>query len=119
MGYCHGARRWGKFFRFPEVDDGGDMKVWLFMRVGYPRRITGSYLLAGKDYDRILGREIYDEVVDFLRGVESYGFDGIFFPEHHSRAVRAGHRRQGSRESARRNPRSTIDPGCPGALSRR
>ena len=51
------------------------------------RRITGSYLLAGKDYDRILGKEIYDEVVDFLRGVESYGFDGIFFPEHHSRAA--------------------------------
>ncbi len=63
------------------------MKVWLFMRIGYPRRITGSYLLAGKDYDRILGKEIYDEVVDFLRGVEGYGFDGIFFPEHHSRAA--------------------------------
>ena len=31
------------------------MKVWLFMRIGYPRRITGSYLLAGKDYDRVLG----------------------------------------------------------------
>ena len=63
------------------------MKVWLFMRIGYPKRITGSYLLAGKDYDRILGKEIYDEVVDFLRGVEGYGFDGIFFPEHHSRAA--------------------------------
>jgi len=63
------------------------MKVWLFMRIGYPRRITGAYLLAGKDYDRILGKEIYDEVVDFLRGVEGYGFDGIFFPEHHSRAA--------------------------------
>jgi alkanesulfonate monooxygenase SsuD/methylene tetrahydromethanopterin reductase-like flavin-dependent oxidoreductase (luciferase family) len=63
------------------------MKVWLFLRVGYPKRITGSYLLAGRDYDRALGKEIYDEVVDFLRGVEDYGFDGIFFPEHHSRAA--------------------------------
>ncbi|MGH7767975.1 MAG: LLM class flavin-dependent oxidoreductase [Candidatus Binatia bacterium] len=63
------------------------MKVWLFMRVGYPKRIAGSYLLAGKDYDRLLGKEIYDEVVEFLRGVEDYGFDGIFFPEHHSRAA--------------------------------
>lgn len=63
------------------------MKVWLFMRVGYPKRIAGSYLLAGKDYDRLLGKEIYDEVVEFMRGVEDYGFDGIFFPEHHSRAA--------------------------------
>ena len=63
------------------------MKVWLFVRIGYPKRITGSYLLAGKDYDRLLGKEIYDEVVEFLRGVEGYGFDGIFFPEHHSRAA--------------------------------
>jgi alkanesulfonate monooxygenase SsuD/methylene tetrahydromethanopterin reductase-like flavin-dependent oxidoreductase (luciferase family) len=63
------------------------MKVWLFLRIGYPKRITGSYLLAGRDYDRGLGKEIYDEVVDFLRGVEDYGFDGIFFPEHHSRAA--------------------------------
>jgi alkanesulfonate monooxygenase SsuD/methylene tetrahydromethanopterin reductase-like flavin-dependent oxidoreductase (luciferase family) len=63
------------------------MKVWLFLRIGYPKRITGSYLLAGRDYDRGLGKEIYDEVVDFLRSVEDYGFDGIFFPEHHSRAA--------------------------------
>lgn len=63
------------------------MKVWLFVRIGYPKRITGSYLLAGRDYDRVLGKEIYDEVVQFLRGVEDYGFDGIFFPEHHSRAA--------------------------------
>jgi alkanesulfonate monooxygenase SsuD/methylene tetrahydromethanopterin reductase-like flavin-dependent oxidoreductase (luciferase family) len=63
------------------------MKVWLFLRVGYPKRIPGSYLLAGKDYDRLLGKEIYDEVVEFLRGVEDYGFDGVFFPEHHSRAA--------------------------------
>jgi alkanesulfonate monooxygenase SsuD/methylene tetrahydromethanopterin reductase-like flavin-dependent oxidoreductase (luciferase family) len=63
------------------------MKVWLFMRVGYPKRVTGSYLLAGKDYDRTLGKEIYDEQVEFLRSVEGYGFDGIFFPEHHSRAA--------------------------------
>gem|GEM_PF-5234515 len=41
------------------------MKVWLFMRVGYPKRVTGSYLLAGRDYDRALGKEIYDEVVSF------------------------------------------------------
>lgn len=63
------------------------MKVWLFLRVGYPKRIPGSYLLAGKDYDRLLGKEIYDEVIEFLRGVEDYGFDGVFFPEHHSRAA--------------------------------
>ncbi|HEY2990751.1 MAG TPA: LLM class flavin-dependent oxidoreductase [Candidatus Binatia bacterium] len=63
------------------------MKVWLFLRVGYPKRVSGSYLLAGRDYDRVLGKEIYDEVVEFLRGVENYGFDGIFFPEHHSRAA--------------------------------
>jgi alkanesulfonate monooxygenase SsuD/methylene tetrahydromethanopterin reductase-like flavin-dependent oxidoreductase (luciferase family) len=63
------------------------MKVWLFLRVGYPKRIPGSYLLAGKDYDRLLGKEIYDEVVEFLRGIEDYGFDGVFFPEHHSRAA--------------------------------
>ena len=63
------------------------MKVWLFLRVGYPKRITGSYLLRGMDYDRVLGKEIYDEVVHFIRGVEAYGFDGLFFPEHHSRAA--------------------------------
>jgi alkanesulfonate monooxygenase SsuD/methylene tetrahydromethanopterin reductase-like flavin-dependent oxidoreductase (luciferase family) len=63
------------------------MKVWLFLRVGYPKRKTGSYLLAGQDYDRGLGKEIYDETIDFIRGVEEYGFDGIFFPEHHSRAA--------------------------------
>jgi alkanesulfonate monooxygenase SsuD/methylene tetrahydromethanopterin reductase-like flavin-dependent oxidoreductase (luciferase family) len=63
------------------------MKVWLFLRVGYPKRITGSYLLRGRDYDRVLGKEIYDEVVHFIRGVEDYGFDGLFFPEHHSRAA--------------------------------
>jgi alkanesulfonate monooxygenase SsuD/methylene tetrahydromethanopterin reductase-like flavin-dependent oxidoreductase (luciferase family) len=63
------------------------MKVWLFLRVGYPKRITGSYLLRGMDYDRLLGKEIYDEVVNFIRGAESYGFDGLFFPEHHSRAA--------------------------------
>ncbi|MGH7836114.1 MAG: LLM class flavin-dependent oxidoreductase [Candidatus Binatia bacterium] len=63
------------------------MKVWLFLRVGYPKRIAGSYLLSGKDYDRLLGKEIYDEVVEFLRGVDDYGFDGVFFPEHHSRAA--------------------------------
>ena len=45
------------------------MKVWLFMRVGYPRRITGSYLLAGKDYDRILGKEIYDSTAGFMQRV--------------------------------------------------
>ena len=85
---CRGARRYGISSRFPKANDGGrNMKVWLFLRIGYPRRIPGSYLLAGKDYDRILGKEIYDEVVDFLRGVEGYGFDGIFFPEHHSRAA--------------------------------
>ena len=62
------------------------MKVWLFMRVGYPRRIP----------DRIAGRKRlrpYSRQRDlrrgrrFLRGVEGYGFDGIFFPEHHSRAA--------------------------------
>jgi alkanesulfonate monooxygenase SsuD/methylene tetrahydromethanopterin reductase-like flavin-dependent oxidoreductase (luciferase family) len=63
------------------------MKVWLFLRIGYPKRITGSYLLAGRDYDRLLGKQIYDEVVAFLRDVEDYGFDGVFFPEHHSRAA--------------------------------
>ncbi len=63
------------------------MKVWLFLRVGYPKRIPGAYLLAGRDYDRGLGREIYGEVVDFMHQVESYGFDGIFFPEHHARAA--------------------------------
>jgi alkanesulfonate monooxygenase SsuD/methylene tetrahydromethanopterin reductase-like flavin-dependent oxidoreductase (luciferase family) len=63
------------------------MKVWLFIRIGYPKRQTGSYLLAGRDYDRALGKEIYDEVMNFLRHVEEYGFDGIFFPEHHSRAA--------------------------------
>jgi alkanesulfonate monooxygenase SsuD/methylene tetrahydromethanopterin reductase-like flavin-dependent oxidoreductase (luciferase family) len=63
------------------------MKVWLFVRIGYPKRITGSYLLAGRDYDRVLGKEIYDEVMQFLHEVEDYGFDGIFFPEHHSRAA--------------------------------
>ncbi len=63
------------------------MKVWLFLRVGYPKRIPGSYLLSGKDYDRLLGKEIYDEVVEFLRNVEDSGFDGLFFPEHHSRAA--------------------------------
>lgn len=63
------------------------MKVWLFLRIGYPKRKTGSYLLAGRDYDRNLGKEIYGEVIDFLRRVEGYGYDGIFFPEHHSRAA--------------------------------
>ena len=63
------------------------MKVWLFLRVGYPKRIPGSYLLAGRDYDRLLGKQIYDEIIEFLRHVEDYGFDGVFFPEHHSRAA--------------------------------
>ncbi|MGH7831765.1 MAG: LLM class flavin-dependent oxidoreductase [Candidatus Binatia bacterium] len=63
------------------------MSVWLFLRIGYPKRKTGAYLLAGQDYERELGKEIYDEVIDFIRGVEDYGFDGLFFPEHHSRAA--------------------------------
>ena len=63
------------------------MKVWLFLRVGYPKRKTGAYLMAGSDYDERLGQEIYDEVIDFIPRAEEYGFDGVFFPEHHSRAA--------------------------------
>ena len=63
------------------------MKVWLFLRVGYPKRKTGEYLMSGADYDEQLGQEIYDEVIDFIPRVEEYGFDGVFFPEHHSRAA--------------------------------
>ncbi|MFB3060552.1 MAG: LLM class flavin-dependent oxidoreductase, partial [Candidatus Binatia bacterium] len=64
------------------------MKVWIFVRIGYPKRVTGDYLMAGRNYDRALGLEIYDEVMDFIRRAEEvYGFDGLFFPEHHSRAA--------------------------------
>ncbi|MEE9146599.1 MAG: hypothetical protein V3U27_04295, partial [Candidatus Tectomicrobia bacterium] len=62
------------------------MKVWIFVRIGYPKRVTGDYLMAGRNYDRALGLEIYDEVMDFIRRAEEvYGFDGLFFPEHHAR----------------------------------
>jgi alkanesulfonate monooxygenase SsuD/methylene tetrahydromethanopterin reductase-like flavin-dependent oxidoreductase (luciferase family) len=64
------------------------MKVWIFVRIGYPKRVTGDYLMAGRNYDRALGLEIYDEVMDFIRRAEEvYGFDGLFFPEHHARAA--------------------------------
>ncbi len=64
------------------------MKVWIFVRIGYPKRVTGDYLMAGRNYDRALGLEIYDEAMTFIRDAEEkYGFDGIFFPEHHARAA--------------------------------
>ncbi|MCH6546107.1 MAG: LLM class flavin-dependent oxidoreductase [Deltaproteobacteria bacterium] len=64
------------------------MKVWIFVRIGYPNRVTGDYLMKGRNYDRTLGLEIYDETMDFIRRAEEvYGFDGLFFPEHHSRAA--------------------------------
>ncbi len=64
------------------------MKVWIFVRIGYPKRVTGDYLMAGRNYDRALGLEIYDQTMDFIRRAEEvYGFDGLFFPEHHSRAA--------------------------------
>ena len=44
--------------------------------------------MKGRNYDRALGLEIYDETMDFIRRAEEvYGFDGLFFPEHHSRAA--------------------------------
>jgi len=64
------------------------MKVWIFVRIGYPNRVTGDYLMKGRNYDRTLGLEIYDETMDFIRRAEEvYGFDGLFFPEHHARAA--------------------------------
>lgn len=74
-----------KFYKAQE--EGSEMKVWQFVRIGYPKRKTGAYLMSGIDYDPVLGQELYDEVIDFIRQVEDYGFDGILFPEHHSRAA--------------------------------
>src|SRR5690349_10356548 len=63
------------------------MKSYLFVRVGYPNRRDAAYILPGKEYDHGLVHELYGDLMHLVRKADEWGWDGILFPEHHSRAA--------------------------------
>lgn len=63
------------------------LKSHMFVRVGYPNRGDAAYILPGKEYDRALGQGVYRDLMRLVELAEETGWDGVFFPEHHSRAA--------------------------------
>jgi alkanesulfonate monooxygenase SsuD/methylene tetrahydromethanopterin reductase-like flavin-dependent oxidoreductase (luciferase family) len=59
----------------------------MFVRVGYPNRSDAAYILPGKDYDHSVVQGVYNDLMRLVRVAEDSGWDGILFPEHHSRAA--------------------------------
>lgn len=63
------------------------MKSHMFVRVGYPNRKDAAYILPGKEYDHQLVEGLYGDLMTLVRKADEWGWDGVFFPEHHSRAA--------------------------------
>lgn len=63
------------------------MKSHMFVRVGYPNRKDAAYILPGREYNHDLVEDLYSDLMGLIRGADEWGWDGVFFPEHHSRAA--------------------------------
>lgn len=62
------------------------LKTYLFARVGYPNRRDGGYIVPGKEYNHSLVQAVYNDLMKLVLVAEESGWDGVLFPEHHSRA---------------------------------
>jgi alkanesulfonate monooxygenase SsuD/methylene tetrahydromethanopterin reductase-like flavin-dependent oxidoreductase (luciferase family) len=55
--------------------------------VGYPNRKDAAYILPGHEYQHGIVHRVYKDLMTLVRVADDTGWDGVFFPEHHSRAA--------------------------------